>query len=483
MNINSKTLSVSFFWSFLEQGGSSVVALIVQIILARLLLPEVFGVMAILLVIISLINTLAQSGFGSALIQKKDATKVSFSTAFWLSMLLSLILYIIVFLASPFIAEAYSMPELCTYIRVLSLSVFLDSLNSIQRSYLQKELKFKSLFRANFIAMLLSACVSILMALNGFGVWSLIAQTLSQAIVACIALLIQVPWKPTLDFDRKDAKSLFSFGWRICLTGVLNTFYTGLSELVIGKTNTTAELGFYSQGRKWPNAAMGAVNNALQNVLFPALSELQDNLPAFRAAIRKILSSGFYITAPICFLAAAISEPIVVLLLGDTWLSCVLIFQFSCLGFVLLMPQVVNLRAYMALGNSGLYLKLQTIKVVTGAFTFCLVAILSKNIYIVSAAVLIHTTMCVLLVDMFPAKKTHGVGALEQLRIISPTIFLSICSSLAVLPVQFFHLGYLAQMLIQIVIFSAVYLIGSKLLKHPGLHDCYILLKQLKNKK
>ena len=179
MVVNSKTLSASLFWSFLEQGGSSIVSLVVQIILARLLLPDAFGVMAILLVFVNLINTLAHSGFGSALVQKKDATRISFSTAFWLSMALSLILYIIAFIVSPFLAEIYSMPELTTYLRVLSLLVFLDSLNSIQRSFLQKQLQFKALFRASFLALSVSACIAILMAFNGFGIWALIAQTLS----------------------------------------------------------------------------------------------------------------------------------------------------------------------------------------------------------------------------------------------------------------------------------------------------------------
>lgn len=479
MDINSKTLSISFFWSFLEQGGSSVVSLIVQIILARLLLPDAFGIMAILLVIINVINTLAQSGFGSALIQKKDANAITFSTAFWLSMALSFLLYAIVFFIAPFVDNIYSMPELSNYIRILGLSVFLDSFNSIQRSYLQKELQFKALFKANFAALLIGASIGIFLAFSGFGVWSLIAQTLSQAVVACVALLIQIPWKPTLDFDLNDARLLFNYGWKICLTGVLNTFYTGLSELVIGRTNTATELGLYSQGRKWPNAAMGAVNNALQNVLFPALSELQDDMTAFRSAIKKALTNGFYITAPVCFLATLISEPIIALLLGESWLPCTLIFQFSCLGYVLLMPQVVNLRAYMALGNSGLYLKLQLIKVVSGALIFCAVAILSNNIYIVSASVLTHTTLSVLFVDMFPAKRIHGVGAMEQLKIISPTIGLSLIASAFAAPICFLSISYLAKLIIQIIVFATIYLLGSKIIKHKGLLSCTALLKQL----
>ena len=482
MAITSKKLSLSFFWSFLEQGSSSLISLLVQIVLARVLAPDAFGIMAILLVVINLVSTISQSGLGSALIQKKDATETTFSTAFWLSLAISASLYCIIFFCSPLIEKAYSMPNLTIYLKILGLSVFFDSINSIQRSLLQKEMMFKSLFRANFLSILIGASVGIFMAFSGFGVWSLIFQTISQAIIACIILFVQLPWKPSFVFNLHESKELFGYGWKICFTGILNTLYTGLSELVIGKTNTVAELGYYSQGRKWPNAAMGAVNNALQNVLFPALSTLQNDVPAFQAAIRKMLLAGFYITAPICCLSAVVTEPLIAILLGESWLPCTLIFQFACIGYVFLMPQVVNLRAYMALGYAGLYLKLQIIKVVSGSILFCFVAFVSHNIYIVAAIVLLHTTCCVLFVDMHPAKKIHGIGTLEQLKIILPVLLLSIFCSCITSLIHLCSFDYLMELIFQVLTFSILYLAGSKLFKLPGYKECKTLLKQFLNK-
>lgn len=479
MAITSKRLSLSFFWSFLEQGSTSIISLVVQIILARLLLPDSFGIMAILLVAVNMATTISQSGLGAALIQKKDTTKTSFSTAFWLSLLFSVAIYAVVFFVAPLLAIIYSMPDLTLFLRVLGLSVLFDSINSVQRSLLQKRLMFKSLFRANLLSILIGALIGIILAFNGFGVWSLIAQTICQAIASCLILFIQIPWKPSLELDIHNGKEMLKYGWKICITGLLNTCYTGLSELVIGKTNPASDLGYYSQGRKWPNAAMGAVNNALQNVLFPTLSTLQNDMPAFRSAIRKILSVGFYITAPICFLSAVVAEPLVAILLGESWLSCTLIFQFSCLGYVLIMPQVVNLRAYMALGHSGIYLKLQVIKVVSGSILFCLVALFFHDIYIVAASVLLHSICCILFVDMYPAKKVHKVGAIEQLKIICPVLVLSLFCSCIVSLIQLCPFSYPIQLILQTLIFSGLYLIGSKLFNIPGYKECRILLKQL----
>lgn len=479
MQISSKTLSISFFWSLMEQGGTSIVSLLVQIILARLLAPEIFGVMAILLVINNLIITIAQSGFGSALIQKKNADGTSFSTALWLSIGLACALYCIAFFSSSFIASMYSMPDIELYIKVLALAVFLESFNSIQRAYLQKNMEFKRLFQTNFIALFLGAIAGIVLAIFGFGVWALIFQTITQALVASIVMIILVPWKPQLIFDLQEGRSLFSYGWKICISGILNTFYTGLSELVVGKSCNATALGYYSQGRKWPIAAMAAVTNSLQNVLFPAFSELQDNMEKLRFTVKKALVSGFYITAPICVLSAIIAEPIIYFLLGPTWLPCAFIFQVSCLGFVLVMPQVINLRAYMALGHSGLYLKLQSIKVVSGAILFCGVALVTKNIYLVSLAVFAHSLACILFVDMRPAKRIIGISALEQIRLIMPTILLVAISSLPTIVISITSIDYLSKMLLQVLIFILIYYICSKISHHEGLADCKSILIQL----
>ena len=278
---SAKKTTASFAWSFLEQGGSKVILLAVQVVLARLLSPEAFGVLAILLVVTQVSDSIAQSGLGMALIQKNDSDDRSYSTAWWLSLGLAAILYSALFLAAPAISLFYIMPDIVVYLRVLGLIVFFNSANSIQRSFLQRSLNFKSIFTATTLAALASGVAGIAMALLGFGIWALVAQSLLQSVFICIVMWIKVSWKPALIFDAGEAKSLFSYGWKICVTGILNVIYSGISELIIGRACSAGELGLYSQGRKYPQAAIGFAGIIPE----PDISRL---LPALQEAANQI---------------------------------------------------------------------------------------------------------------------------------------------------------------------------------------------------
>lgn len=471
----------SFFWSFLEQGGIRIVSFILQIILARILMPEVFGIMAILLVLIELAREIVQSGFGAALIQRQKATSKSFTTAFWLSLGFAAVLYIVVFCAAPLIASFYSMPELSLYLRVLALMLFLEALNGIQHSCLQKDLNFKALFKSNIIASIGSGVIGVTLAFLGFGVWALIAQALGQAALTCLVMFVQVPWRPSFVFSRKEAKALFSYGWKICVTGILNTLYFGLSELILGKVCGATDLGMYSQGRKWPNMAISLVSNALQNVFFPAFAEIQSDMNALKNAIKKAIIVGSYLLMPTALFVAVAAEPLVVILLSEKWLACVLVFQLVCIENLWLIVRIVNLRAYMALGHSGLYLKLQLIKVISGLVFISSIAVLLHNIYWVALAACVHGLVS-LFIDLVPAKKVHGLGLVAQLKSVTPTFLVALFSAaIAIIPLCF-PLPPLCQLGLQVIIYFGVYIICSQVFKLQGLKECLVIFSDLRNK-
>ena len=456
----------------LEQGGTRIVSLILQIVLARILMPEAFGVMAILLVLIEVANTIVQSGFGAALIQRQEATDRSFTTAFWLSLCFAAVLYSIVFFAAPALAAFYGMADLSIYLRVLALILFVEAFNSIQRSYLQKEMHFRALFNSIIAASIGSGVVGVTLALLGFGVWALVAQALSQALLACFVMLIQVPWRPSFHFETTEARALFSYGWKICVTGILNTLYLGLSELILGKVCSPADLGVYSQGRKWPNAAISMVSNALQNVFFPAFAEIQSDKEALRGAIQKAVVVGSYLIMPTALLVAVAAEPLVALLLTEKWLACVLVFQLVCVQNLGLMLGIVNLRAY---------LKLQLIKVLSGLVIISGIAILLHNIYWVALAACVHGLLCVF-IDLAPAKRMHGLGSLSQIRSVMPTLFVALLAAgLALVPLAF-DISYALQLLLQIVIYVGVYLACSRVFKLRGLQECFTILSDLRSR-
>lgn len=460
---NKKTW-YSFAWSFLEQGGSKAIQLIVQIVLARLLAPEAFGVLAILLVVVQVAEAIAQSGLGMALVQEENANDTSFSTAWWLSLGIAFVLYAAIFFAAPAVESFYQMPNLFNCLRVLGVVVFFNSANSIQRSHLQRTMSFKSIFYASTIATLVSGVLGIALAFADFGVWALVFQNLMQNVIIFIVMWIRLDWKPTFTFNIKEAKELFAYGWKVCVTAILNVFYNGISELIIGRACTPGDLGLFSQGRKYPQAAIGVMNNSIANVLFPVYSSIKNDPIELRRSITHGLKLGTFIVAPISFLAAVVAEPLVALLLTEKWLACVPIFQLMCIANAVLMMQLVNLRAYMALGDSALYMRLQIIKVLGGGAIIWATAFLTKDIYATAIANCAVVVLSVLFVDMAPAGRMHGYSALSQIKDAAPFFVLSFLSSLTATSVECLNLDYLPQLLVKCLVFCIVYLAGSKLL-------------------
>lgn len=457
--------------------------MLVQVVLARMLVPEAFGILAILLVITGVADSIAQSGLGMALIQRSEATDDDYSTAFWLSLGIAVILYVAIFAVAPLLASFYGQPDFSQLLQALSIIVVLNSVNSVQRAFLQRSMDFKALFEANVAAVVVSGILGIGAATFGLGVWALVIQTVSQSAITCVVLLIVVSWKPSLRFNVRSAGELLSYGWKLCVTGILNVLYTGLSELVIGKTCSIGDLGYYSQGRKWPNAAISVATNALQNVFFPAFSSIRNDRQALLGAVRRALVTGSFVVVPISFFFAVAAEPIVALLLTEKWLPSVPVFQMLCLSGSFTLLQIVNLRAYMALGDSGLYLKLQIVKVVLGGIVICAVAILTQDIYKVSLATMFAVVLSILIVDLQPAGKMLGYPRIVQIKEVLPVYGLSGLSALAAWAVSLTGLSYVLLLAMEAFVFFAVYLAMSKFLKLEGLDVCLQVAHRLLGKR
>lgn len=466
----SKTIT-SFIWSFLEQGGSKAVALIVQVVLARILDPSAFGVLAILLVVTNVADSIAQSGLGLALIQKSNADEKAFNTGFCLSMLLALVMYAAIYTAAPVVSSFYGMPELTVTLRVLGVVVFFNSANSLQRAWLQRSMEFKGIFRVSLSAVCASGVVGVVAAFLGLGIWALVIQAIVQSAVTCVAMRAVVPWRPRFTIDRLCAKELYAYGWKVCVVGILNVFYTGVSELILGRACTAAELGYYSQGRKYPGAAIAVFTNAIANVLFPMFSAMRDDARRFARALKRAMKMGSFLLAPVSVLCAVVAEPLVALLLTEKWLPCVLIFQLTCISNLFTLPQLVNLRGYMALGMSGLYARLQIAKVAAGIVIIGGAAFATHDIYATAWATFFVGMFNVIVVDMQPARKMLAYGRMEQLRDLAPAFLLSAVSAVPAGAVSLFGLPYVAELLMQVVAYSATYLLFAKIFRMEALDD------------
>ena len=467
----------SFSWSLLEQSGSKAVGLLIQLVLARILTPQVFGELAILLVVANIVDALAQSGFGSALIQKSDPTERDYSTIFWLGIAFSTALYFVIILISPLLSRLYGIDQMTALLAVLALRLFPNVLNSIQRAHLQRSMQFRAIFISNILANVLSGLAGILVAALGGGIWALILQNVLQSLISCIVMKMQVPWAPALQFDSSEAWNLFSFGWKISATTVLDTIYNGASEMLIGKVCTVSDLGLYSQGRKWPVAGISVMTNALQNVLFPALSQLKEDRSRLIALLKRSTVVGGYVVIPMGMFCSIASEPLVRLLLSDKWIASAPIFGITFLGSCFTFLQPLNLRAYMALGRSDLYLKLEIKKLSLLAIVVSTAALISQKIVVIAMCTTFTGIVNVVGLDLSEAKRTHGYGRCEQLRDVMPVLISGTVSCLPALIVM--NLTSISSPLIQLTLLSFLYFISYYVVSRIVAKEAYCQFRKV----
>lgn len=473
----------SFSWSFLDRFLTFGVSFIVQIVVARILDPSAYGIIAIVLIFVNLANTLAMSGFSSALIQKRDIDDKDYDSAFWVSEIFALLLYALIFAFAPSIAEFYEIEDLTIYIRVFAIVLFFNSFNAIQRAYLQKAFEFKSTFVVSFVTGIISGAVGIVLALLQFGVWAIIAQTLTSSLMTCVMLMFFVPWKPAFSFSHRRAFDLFSFGWKLAVTGLINTFSDSLIDTVVGKSVSVTSLGYYTQGSKYPVTLATLIQAPLSNVLFPAFSSIQDKPDEIRKLMKRGLQIGSFLIAPLLFLLALIGEPLVEILLTDKWLPCVPVMQAICLIYSCLLIETMNLRVYTALGRSDIYLYLHIGRAIVSVVVSVLAVISTHDIYVLAICYAITQTLYILLVETYPAKRVCGYSSLRQLKDVAPIYLLSAIAIVACMPLASVELIPVVKALVVFFAFAFVYLVLSYVFKLPGLSFVRMELANLVKKR
>ena len=346
------------FWTFGERITAQLVTTIVTIILARILDPVHYGMISIVTVFITFCNIFVSGGFGSAVVQKKDATELDFNTAFMISFSVSIILYIIVFISAPYISVFYQMNELTLVIRVMGLRLIIASLNTIQHAYIQRQMKFKKFFFATLFGTIISAVVGITLAYLGLGVWALVAQYLTNTTIDTIVLLFVSEWKPKFEFKLQNAKKLFSFGWKVLGTELIYTLEGDIRSLIVGKVFGSADLAYYDQGKKYPSLFVTNISASINKVMLPAYSKEQDNLKLLKELLRKSIRIGVFLLAPLLIGFAIVSKNFILLLLTEKWLPAVPYIQIFCIVYLTRPLETACHQALLAIGESGLVMKI-----------------------------------------------------------------------------------------------------------------------------
>lgn len=454
----------SLLWKLMERGGNAVIQLIVQIVMARLLAPEQFGALAIMLVFVNIGNVIVQSGLNTALVQAKDVQDRDYSTVFWMCASVSLVIYLAIFLAAPSIAAFYALPYLVWPLRGIGLIVVINAYNSIQVAKVTRDLQFRKIFIATISSVVLSAFCGIAAAVSGLGLWALVIQQLVYQLTNCIVLAFEVDWKPCFCFDESRAKEFFEFGWRLLASGLLATVYQSLGNLVIGKQFSSVQLGLVSQGEKYPQAVGSMLDGAIQPVMLSAVAHVQDDLAAVKRLVRRALKTSTYLIFPAMTLFAVVAPNLVPALLGEQWRSSVPFLQIYCFVYALLPIHTTNLQALNGMGRSDLFLKLEIIKKSYGLATLLICAFVLKDVKLLVLSYML-TGLISTFVNASPNKKVIGYSYGEQVRDVLPACALSLVSGAFAFAVTFFAEGSLAVVFGQIVIFMVVYLVLSALFR------------------
>ena len=464
----------NMLWRFMERCGAQAVAFIVQIVLARLLAPEAFGIIAIVTVFINILQVFIDSGMGNALIQKKNADDLDFSSVFYFNMMVCIVLYGLMFAAAPFIADFYNMQDLTPVVRVLSLMLVISGVRNIQQAYVSRNLMFKRFFYSTLIGTVLAAVVGISMAYKGFGVWAVVGQQLTHSASAAMILWITVKWRPKLMFSLERLKGLFSFGWKLLVSHLIDTVYTNLRKMIIGKFYTPKDLSFYDRAAHFPRFIVLNINTSIDSVLLPTMSAEQDDKSRVRAMTRRAIKTSTYLMMPCMVGLAVCAEPIVRLILTEKWLPCVPFLRIFCFTYAFYPIHTANLNAIKAVGRSDLFLKLEILKKIVG-----LIAILSTMWISVLAMAYSALVTSVLgqLINSWPNRKLLNYKYLDQFKDMLPQITLSLGMGAVVYCVSFIGLGDIPTLLIQIPLGGALYIAGSKLFKIDSFEYLFSMIK------
>ncbi len=458
--MRNKEVCINMLWRLAERFGAKGVQLIVEIMLARLLAPELYGMIAIVTVFTTIMQVFVDSGMGNALIQKKDADDIDFSSVFWFNLSMCSLLYLIMFIAAPFIAAFYKMPELVSVIRVLSLILIISGVKNVQQAYVSRNMMFKRFFFSTLGGTIGAAIVGITMAYLGFGVWALVAQMLLNALVDTCILWITVKWRPKKLFSIDRLKGLFSFGWKLLASSLIDTVYRDLTQLIIGKKYTSSDLAYYNKGKQFPQFIVENINSSIDSVLLPTMAKAQENTEAVKNMTRRAIKTSTYIIMPFMMGLAVCAKPLVVLVLTEKWLPCVFFLRVFCFSYAFYPIHTANLNAIKALGRSDLFLKLEIIKKIIGLIAVLTTMWISVEAMACSVFVTSFTSQ---IINSSPNKKLMNYSYLEQVKDMLPQIGISLFMGAIVYCVQFIGLNDILTLLIQVSVGAIIYIVLSKI--------------------
>lgn len=452
--VSGKTIASSLSWRFAERILAQGVSTVVSVVLARILMPEEYGVVTMVLVFINIANVFVTSGFGQSLIQDREASDLEFSTMTFVSVSVSLVLYALLFLTAPIISNFYNEPLLTPVLRVLSLKIPLAGYNSIQQAYVQKHMMFKKFFFSTLWGTVVSGVAGVLMAYVGFGVWALVAQYLINSTIDTLVLCFTITWKPKKMFSMDAAKRLFSFSWKLTVGDLVGTIYNELRSLVIGRVYTTTDLAYFNKGEQFPKLVINNINTSIISVLYPAMAMVNDTVDELKEVTRKSIRASSFFLFPALVGLCAVAETFVSLILTDKWLPCVPFLQLACFSYITVPLSSANLQALKALGRSDLVMKLEIFKKVTGLVL--VIATMKFGVFAIAFSGLIYSIIAVV-ANASPNRKLLNYSYREQCMDLLPFALMSATMGIPIYLMNYLPLNSGITLAIQIAAGIVIY--------------------------
>jgi O-antigen/teichoic acid export membrane protein len=463
-------------WSAIERFATQGIGFAISIVIARILSPSDYGLIGMISIFIAVSNVFVGAGFGSALIRKQDRTEADCSTVFYYNILVSTLFYFLLFMAAPRIADFYHTPELTTITRVVGLNIIIGAFGAIQSTKLSIAIDFKTQAKISLIVVVITGGVGLAMAYKGFGVWALVIQGLASAILTSLLLWYFVRWKPLWTFSVSSFKELFGFGSKLMLSGLLDTIYSNIYQLIIGKKYLAVDLGYYTRAVGLVQLPSSNITGIIQRVTFPVLSEIQHDAERLKKNYRRLLKMSAFIIFPVMVLLAALGKPLVILLLTEKWLPAVPLMQVLCFSAMFYPIHAINLNLLQVKGRSDLFLRLEIIKKIL----ITLVLFVSVPFGVLAMCYgTIFTSLVALIINTYYTGKLIRHGFFDQMKDIVPVLVLSLLAGLAAfLPTLFFK-GNLIQILIGGIAGGGIFLGAGYLFKLQEMSEIKaILLKQ-----
>lgn len=475
-NLKNKTLS-GIIWSSIERFSLGTAQFVINVIMARLLVPSDYGMIGMLAIFLQISQAFVDSGFTNALIQRKDRTETDFSTAFYFNILIALIFYCVLFISAPAIARFYDMPELINVTRVIAFTLIINSLSAVHKTKLIIDVNFKTQSKISLSAAIISGCLGIWMAYIGWGVWALVWQTVLNSILLTILFYYFIRWKPLLIFSVQSFKQLFSFGSKLLISGMIHTIYKNLYTIVIGKRFSAVDLGCYTRAEQFAMYPSSNLNAIISRVIFPILSTIQNDDEQLKIVYRKYIRLSSYIIFPLMVGLAALAKPIIELLLTDKWSGVVILLQILCFDWMFDHLSIINLNLLYVKGRSDLALKLEVVKktiatiILFISIPFGLIAMCWGRVLYSLVATYLNTRY---------TKSLIGLGLLKQINDVFTCFILAIIMGGIVYSITYLKLPNMNHLIIGVIVGVTFYMSISVFFK---MNSYIILLNLIRNGK